>query len=140
MDPLLELAKKHDILILEDAAHAFGSVYKGKKAGTIGDFGSYSFHEVKNITSFGEGGVITTKLPFGEDLPKARFLGLDLSKQIKNWLYDVVALQGKEKAFAAGNCSSTEIQAIGLHRQFERMDDIIRERRKNAEYLNKRFA
>jgi len=140
MDPLMELAEKHDILVLEDAAHAFGAVYKGRMAGTIGDFGSFSFHEVKNITSFGEGGIVTSRLPFSEDLKKARFLGLDISKQIKNWLYDVIALKGKYDFFAANNSSATEIQAIGLMNQLDRIGDIIEERRKNAEYLTGRFS
>jgi len=73
MDPIMELANQHDIMVLEDAAHAFGSVYKGKKIGAIGHFGAFSFHEVKNVTSFGEGGVIVSTLPFGEDLKKCRF-------------------------------------------------------------------
>jgi perosamine synthetase len=139
MDPILELAKKNDILVLEDAAHAFGATYKGKKLGAIGDFGSFSFHEVKNITSFGEGGIITCQLPFNEELKKARFLGLDLSKKIKNWLYDVIALKGKYRYFAPNNSSSTEIQALGLLKQFDRIEGIIEERRKNAEYLTGRF-
>jgi perosamine synthetase len=139
MDPIMELAEENDIVVIEDAAHAFGASYKGRKAGTIGHFGSYSFHEVKNITSFGEGGVLVTDMPFGEDLPKARFLGLDFSRQIKNWLYDVSALQGKHGYFVAQNSSSTEIQALGLMRQFSRMDEIIETRKKNAAYLNERF-
>ena len=140
MDPIMELAEKYDLLVIEDAAHAFGSVYKGKKIGTIGQFGSFSFHEVKNITSFGEGGIVTTRLEsFGEDLKKARFLGLDLSKKIKNWLYDVVALKGKDGYFAAHNSSSTEIQALGLLRQLNRIDSINEIRRKNAGYLTRRF-
>ncbi|MBQ8816698.1 MAG: aminotransferase class V-fold PLP-dependent enzyme [Lachnospiraceae bacterium] len=69
MEPIMKLAKEHDILVLEDAAHAFGAVYKGKKIGTIGDFAAFSFHEVKNITSFGEGGIATTTIPgFGNDM------------------------------------------------------------------------
>ena len=140
MDPIMELAEKHNLVVLEDAAHAFGAVYKGKMAGTIGDFGSFSFHEVKNITSFGEGGIVTSRLPFREDLKKARFLGLDISRQIKNWLYEVIALKGKYGYFSANNSSATEIQAIGLMNQLERIDNIIEERRKNAEYLTGRFA
>ncbi len=140
MDPIMELAEKHDLVVIEDAAHAFGASYKGKKAGTIGHFGSFSFHEVKNITSFGEGGIVTCSLPFGEDLSKARFLGLDMSKQIPNWLYDVVALEGKYGPFVAGNSSSTEIQAIGLLCQLKRIDAVITERRRNAEYLTDRFT
>lgn len=138
MDPIMELAEKHNLVVIEDAAHAFGSVYKGKKVGTIGHFGSYSFHEVKNITSFGEGGIVVSNV-LGDDLKKARFLGLDLSKKIKNWLYDVVAIKGKSGYFVANNYSSTEIQAIGLIRQLSRIDDIIEERRKSAEYLNSRL-
>jgi perosamine synthetase len=140
MDPIMAIAKKHNILVLEDAAHAFGSIYKGQMAGTIGDFGSFSFHEVKNITSFGEGGIVTSNLPFKSELKKARFLGLDLSRQIKNWLYDVVALKGKYGYFAPNNSSATEIQALGLLNQLDRIGMIIEERRKTAEYLSKRFA
>ncbi|HHV95688.1 MAG TPA: aminotransferase class V-fold PLP-dependent enzyme, partial [Clostridiaceae bacterium] len=115
MDPIMELAKKHDILVLEDAAHAFGGMYKGKKLGTIGHFGSFSFHEVKNITSFGEGGILTTNIvELREHLKRARFLGLDFSRKIKNWLYDVTSIPGKYGPFVAGNYSTTEIQALGL--------------------------
>jgi len=140
MDPIMKLAEKHGTVVVEDAAHAFGSVYKGRMIGTIGHFGSFSFHEVKNITSFGEGGIITTSIDsFGDDLKKARFLGLDLSKKIPNWLYDVVALQGKYGPFAANNSSSTEIQAIGLMHQLVRIGQINAERKRVARYLNGRF-
>lgn len=140
MDPIMELANKHDIMVLEDAAHAFGGSYKGKKLGTIGHFGSYSFHEVKNITSFGEGGILVCTLPFGENLSMARFVGLDFSRKIENWLYDVSALPGKYGWYATGNYSTTEIQAIGLIRQLTRIDQIIESRRKNAEYLTHRLS
>ena len=63
LDPILELAKKHNIVVLEDAAHAFGAMYKGRMIGTIGDFGAFSMHEVKNITSFGEGGFLCSSIP-----------------------------------------------------------------------------
>jgi len=139
MDPIMELAERNNIVVIEDAAHAFGASYNGRKAGTIGHFGSYSFHEVKNITSFGEGGILVTNLPFGEDLPKARFLGLDFSRKVENWLYDVAALKGKYDYFVAQNSSSTEIQALGLIRQLDRINEIIEIRRKNAAYLNERF-
>ncbi|MDD2297440.1 MAG: aminotransferase class V-fold PLP-dependent enzyme, partial [Sphaerochaetaceae bacterium] len=124
MDPIMELGKKHDIMVLEDAAHAFGGVYKGKKLGTIGDFGAFSFHEVKNVTSFGEGGLLVCTNAFGEYLPMERFCGLDFSRKIENWLYDVSALPGKYGWFAAGNYSSTEVQALGLIRQMGRIDAI----------------
>lgn len=139
MEPLMKLAEKYDLVVIEDAAHAFGAEYKGKKVGTIGHFGVFSFHEVKNITSFGEGGIICTDLPIGEHFGKCRFLGLDLSRKIKNWLYDVIALDGKYGPFVAGNSSSTEIQAVGLLQQIKRLDSVIAKRRQNAEYLVERF-
>ena len=60
MDPIMELARKHNLYVLEDCAHATGSSYKGKMAGSIGDIGCFSFHSLKNITTCGEGGMITT--------------------------------------------------------------------------------
>ena len=141
MDPIMELAKKHNILVLEDAAHAFGAMYKGKKIGTIGDFAAFSFHEVKNITSFGEGGIVTTTIPeFKDHIKRARFFGLDFSRKIKNWLYDVSAMPGKEAPFVAVNYSTTEIQALGLSLQIARNEQIIADRRRAAEYLNSRLA
>jgi len=141
MDPIMELARKNNILVLEDAAHAFGAMYKGKKIGTIGDFAGFSMHEVKNITSFGEGGILTTTIPgFGPDMKRARFLGLDFSCPIEKWLYNITPIPGKEHPFVAGNSSTTEIQGLGLALQVARNEEIIRARREAAEYLTKRFA
>ncbi len=141
MDPIMELARKNNILVLEDAAHAFGAMYKGRKIGTIGDFAAFSFHEVKNITSFGEGGIATTTVPgFAPEMKRARFLGLDFSAPIKNWLYNITPIPGKEKPFVAANYSTTEIQGLGLSLQVARNEEIIAVRRRAAEYLNKRFA
>ena len=141
MGPLMQIAKAHDILVLEDAAHAFGAEYHGKKIGTIGDFGAFSFHEVKNITSFGEGGILCTNIEsFREDMRRARFLGLDFSRKIKNWLYDISPCQGKYGPFVAGNASTTEIQGLGLSRQIARNEEIIAARRAAAEYINSRLA
>jgi perosamine synthetase len=141
MDAIMKLAKKHNLMVVEDCAHAFGAKYKGKSIGAIGDFGSYSFHEVKNINSIGEGGIVVTNSKYGEDLPKSRFGGFDIAHPIDKWLYDVVALKGKGNHYTmAGNHSSTEIQAVVLLNQIKRLPEIIRIRKKNAEYLNKRFA
>ena len=141
MDPIMEIARKHNIVVLEDAAHAFGAEYKGRKIGTIGDFAGFSLHEVKNITSFGEGGILTTTVDdFRDDMKRARFLGLDFSQKIDNWLYDITSIKGKEKNFVAGNSSTTEIQGLGLQLQLKRNAAIIAERRAAAEYLTRRFA
>ena len=140
MAPIMRLARRHNIIVIEDAAHAFGATYRGRMAGTIGHFGAFSFHEVKNITSLGEGGLLVTDLPCGGDFGKARFLALDLSRKIRNWLYDVVALRGRGGPFAAGNHSATELQALGLSLQMKRLKAIIAKRRRAAVYLTRRFA
>lgn len=62
MDPLLEIAKKHNLFVVEDAAQAIDSYYKGKPLGSLGDFGCFSFHDTKNITS-GEGGMLVINNP-----------------------------------------------------------------------------
>lgn len=141
MDPIMDLARKNGIVVLEDAAHAFGAIYKGKKIGAIADFTSFSFHEVKNNTSFGEGGLLITNIEeFRPELKRARFLGLDFRTHIKDWLYDITAIPGKYGPFTAGNCSATEIQALGLLMQVERYDDIMRKRKEAAEYLTGRLS
>jgi len=140
MDPIMDLANERSILVLEDAAHAFGGKYKGRALGTIGHFGAFSFHEVKNITSFGEGGVLVSSLPLAAEMKRARFLGLNMQKKIPDWFYDVEALPGKYGPFVAGNSSSTEIQAIGLLRQLARYDAILAQRRENARYVSARLS
>src|SRR6266851_1014194 len=60
MDALNELARPRKIRVVEDAAHAVGAEYKGRKAGSLGDLGVFSFHQQKNIVTLGEGGLITT--------------------------------------------------------------------------------
>ena len=140
MEAIMKLAEEYDLMVVEDAAHAFGGFYKGKAIGTIGDFGSYSFHEVKNINSLGEGGIVVTNSDYGVDFPKSRFGGFDISNPIDKWLYDVVAIRGKGDQYTvAGNHSSTEIQAVVLLNQLKRLPGIIDMRRKNAEYLNECF-
>ena len=57
MDVIMDIAKRHNLKVVEDAAQGFGSTYKGQSLGTIGDFGCFSFHETKNY-SMGEGGAI----------------------------------------------------------------------------------
>ena len=137
MRPIMRLAKQHDLVVLEDAAHAFGGRYRGKALGTIGHFGAYSFHEVKNVTSFGEGGLLVSNTKYGKEFSMARFLGIDTSKPIDTWFYDVRLLEGMRRGYIAENDSSTEIQAVGLLSQMGRVDRIVAQRRKVAERLNR---
>ena len=62
MDTIMDIARRHNLLVIEDAAQGVMSTYKGKALGTIGDFGCYSFHETKNY-SMGEGGLLLIKNP-----------------------------------------------------------------------------
>ena len=71
MDRILEIANKHNILVVEDAAQAIDSYYKGRPLGSIGHLGCFSFHETKNVTAGGEGGLLIVNderflsFPFG---------------------------------------------------------------------------
>ncbi|MDD3544232.1 MAG: DegT/DnrJ/EryC1/StrS family aminotransferase, partial [Kiritimatiellae bacterium] len=143
MDAIMKLAKKHDLVVMEDAAHAFGGEYKGRKLGTIGHFGCFSFHEVKNCTSLGEGGVFISNVKaYRGEARRARFLGVDFTSKIHNWLYNISLIQGKGnvKYQASNNASVTEIQAIGLMQQIKRYSKILAERKREATYMTKRLS
>lgn len=80
MDTIMEIAKKHNLYVIEDAAQGIMSTYKGKPLGTIGDYGCYSFHETKNY-SMGEGGALLIKDPeMAEEAEIIREKGTNRSK------------------------------------------------------------
>lgn len=80
MDTITEIAKKHHLLVIEDAAQGVMSTYKGRALGTIGDFGCYSFHETKNY-SMGEGGALVINNPeYNERAEILREKGTNRSK------------------------------------------------------------
>ena len=60
MDPIMEIAKRHNLVVIEDAAQAHGAEYKGRRVGSIGDMGCFSFYPGKNLGAYGEGGAVTT--------------------------------------------------------------------------------
>ncbi|MBL7650467.1 MAG: DegT/DnrJ/EryC1/StrS family aminotransferase, partial [Candidatus Hydrogenedentes bacterium] len=60
MDQIMPLAQKHRLVMIEDCAQAHGASLKGKKAGTFGDFGAFSFYPTKNLGALGDGGCLTT--------------------------------------------------------------------------------
>jgi dTDP-4-amino-4,6-dideoxygalactose transaminase len=60
MDPIMEIARRHNLFVVEDACQAHGAEYKGRKAGSIGDAGAFSFYPGKNLGAYGEGGATTT--------------------------------------------------------------------------------
>jgi dTDP-4-amino-4,6-dideoxygalactose transaminase len=59
MDPIMEVAERHNLVVIEDAAQAIGSEYRGRRAGSIGHFGCFSFFPSKNLGGFGDGGMVT---------------------------------------------------------------------------------
>src|SRR5579864_5178739 len=63
MDPIVEIARRHNLLVIEDAAQAHGAKYKGRRAGSIGDMACFSFYPGKNLGAYGEGGAVTTSNP-----------------------------------------------------------------------------
>ncbi len=63
MDPILEIAKRHGLVVIEDAAQAHGAEYKGRRAGSLGDLGCFSFYPGKNLGAYGEGGAVVTNNP-----------------------------------------------------------------------------
>jgi perosamine synthetase len=96
LTPILELAKHHGLLVIEDACHALGAEYRGRKVGSIADMTVFSFHPVKHITT-GEGGMVTTNNPqFAETLRRFRNHGISSDAQQRQsagqWHYEMVLL------------------------------------------------
>lgn len=93
-DAVIAFAKKHNLRLIEDAAHAFGSQYKGKKIGSIGDITCFSFDGIKNITS-GEGGcIVSNDARLNSRIKDARLLGVEKDTQARfsgerSWDFDV---------------------------------------------------
>src|SRR6202167_111564 len=63
MDPILEIARRRKLIVIEDAAQAHGAQYRGRPAGSMGDIGCFSFYPTKNLGAAGEGGMLTTNNP-----------------------------------------------------------------------------
>ncbi len=129
LDALRKLAKDKGLLLIEDACHALGTAYKGKKIGGIADMTIFSFHPVKSITT-GEGGAVLTNDPALRDkLVSFRQHGI---RRGEDWLYYV-----EEQAT---NCRLTDLQsALGLS-QLKRLDSFVARRREIARRYQKAFA
>jgi dTDP-4-amino-4,6-dideoxygalactose transaminase len=78
MDPIREIAGKHDLFVLEDAAQAIGAGYKGQRAGSLGDVAALSFYPSKNLGGFGDAGMIVTDDPvLGRSMARLRVHGME---------------------------------------------------------------
>lgn len=138
MDPILEIARDKGIKVIEDAAHACGAEYKGRKIGSIGDITCFSFHAVKNLAT-GDGGMITLNdREIAERLRKLRWLGIsrgtwDRSEgKAYRWEYNVEELGYK---YHMNDITA----AIGLV-QLSKLEKTNARRRKIVEKYNEAFA
>jgi dTDP-4-amino-4,6-dideoxygalactose transaminase len=122
MDEIIEIAKKHNLIVIEDACQAVGAEYKGRKAGSFGNLGCFSLYATKNIMC-GEGGMITTNdEKLAKYIKKFRQHGMSAP-----YMYDEVGY----------NYRLTDLQAAIAVEQLKKVDKFNKARQKNAEMLNK---
>ncbi|HZS16452.1 MAG TPA: DegT/DnrJ/EryC1/StrS family aminotransferase [Candidatus Udaeobacter sp.] len=123
MDPILEFARANGLFVVEDAAQAHGAEYKGRKAGTMGDAGCFSFYPGKNLGAFGEAGAVVTNDP-------------ELAKQIR-MLRDHGQSRKYYHSLMGWNCRMDGIQAAVLSIKLRHLTEANSLRRKHAaEYSN----
>lgn len=97
MDPLLEVAKRHNIPVVEDAAQAHGAKYKGRAVGSLGDLACFSFYPGKNLGAYGEGGAVVTSNPeYNKKIRMLRDWGAEKKYQhvLKGYNYRLEGIQG----------------------------------------------
>lgn len=126
MDPIMEIAQRHSLYVIEDAAQAIGSEYYGRRAGAIGHLGCFSFFPSKNLGGFGDGGMVTTNDPaLAEKVRRLRNHGY----RQKYFSQDV-----------GGNFRLDAIQAAVLRVKLPHLDDWTAGRQRNAQTYHRLFA
>ena len=128
MDAIMKIAREHNLLVLEDAAHAHGASYKDQPAGSIGNVGSFSFQSSKNLTA-GEGGIITTN-------------DSTLAETCRS-IHNCGRIPGGiwyEHHLISGNYRLGEFQAAILNAQLTRLEKQTRTRDRNGQLLAKRLS
>jgi dTDP-4-amino-4,6-dideoxygalactose transaminase len=128
MEAILAIARRHGLTVIEDAAHAHGAEYQGRRVGAIGDLGSFSFQSTKNLTS-GEGGVILTN----DDELAERCRSIQNCGRIPSGAW-------YEHHVISGNYRLGEFQGAILNAQFSRFDAQANTRDRNGRYLAQRLA
>src|SRR5213593_3014279 len=126
MDPILEFARTHGLFVIEDAAQAHGAEYKGRKAGTMGDAGCFSFYPGKNLGALGEAGAVVTN-------------DAELRKKIQ-MLRDHGQARKYHHTLVGWNCRMDGIQAAILSIKLSHLDKANSLRRKHALEYNQAFA
>lgn len=125
MDEIMAIAKRYDLVVIEDAAHAHGSEYKGRRLGSIGKMSTFSFQASKTLTS-GEGGIVLTSEEHCERI--CRSLHTCGRFPESAWY---------EHHLLGGNYRMTEFQAALLTAQFSRLEEQAQKREANGLFLNK---
>jgi dTDP-4-amino-4,6-dideoxygalactose transaminase len=125
MDPIMDVAKKHNLYVIEDAAQSITSTYKGRKAGSIGTAGIFSFFPSKNLGGVGDGGMVVTN---DENLYNRLIIMRNHGSQPKYY-----------HKFVGGNFRLDPIQAAVLLVKLPHLDDWSQARRGNAAYYDKKF-
>ena len=128
MDAILAIARRNKLTVIEDAAHAHGSEYRGRRCGSIGDLGSFSFQSTKNLTS-GEGGIITTS----DDALAEKCRSIHNCGRIEGGAW-------YEHHVIAGNYRLGEFAGAILNCQLDRLDEQTNRRDANARYLDEQLA
>jgi len=136
MDAIMDLAKEHDLKIIEDCAHAIETEYHGKKTGTFGDLGCFSFYVTKNIVT-GEGGMIVTDNE--EYANKIKVLGLHGMTKDAWKRFDDEGYKHYQVIYAGFKYNMMDLQAsIGIH-QFSRIDQYWKRRQEIWNQYNEAF-
>jgi len=125
MEPVMKVAKQHNIAVIEDAAQSITSTYKGRKAGSIGTAGCFSFFPSKNLGGIGDGGMIVTN---DEKFYQRAFIMRNHGSKPKYY-----------HEFIGGNFRLDPIQAAALLVKLPYLNEWSEARRKNAAYYNKKF-
>jgi dTDP-4-amino-4,6-dideoxygalactose transaminase len=97
MDPILEIAKRHGLVVIEDACQAHGAEYNGQRVGSLGDMGCFSFYPGKNLGAYGEGGMVTTNnAEYNRTIRMLRDWGAERKYQhvLKGYNYRLEGMQG----------------------------------------------
>tara|TARA_B100000700_G_scaffold62802_1_gene69171 strand:- start:169 stop:1293 length:1125 start_codon:yes stop_codon:yes gene_type:complete len=133
MNTIMDIAKRNNLRVIEDCAQAHGATYFGKKAGSIGDVGCYSFYPTKIFGAYGDGGFITTNDEnLFDKMQRIRFLGMERKKMSSgHW-------NGKYYAVEHGtNSRLDEVHAAILLKKLPHLDQWINRRRQIAERYNR---
>lgn len=126
MDAIMEIAARHDLYVIEDAAQAIGAEYKGRRAGSIGHLGCFSFFPSKNLGGYGDGGMVVTNDP-------------ELAQRV-NILRKHGAQPKYYHQFVGGNFRLDAIQAAVLRVKLQYLDDWTAGRQRNADRYRQYFG